>query len=197
MNDYQIRTALKQKLFSRHLSDPDTIIFDELGLRHGLARIDLVVVNSILHGFELKSDRDTLARLPNQARIYNSVLDHVTLVVGNRHADKALAIVPEWWGMILVDKRQCGEIHFSEIRQPHNNPSPDILAIAKLLWRKEALVLLEEFGATDGFRYKPRSAIYARLVDVVDLDLLRSKVRYQLKNRTNWRSDEQQMLNGD
>ena len=194
MNDYQIRTALKQKLLNRYLSDPDTLILDELGLRHGAARVDLVVVNSILHGFELKSDRDSLARLPNQARIYNSVLDRVTLVVGNRHADKALQIVPEWWGVILVDKRQCGEIHFSDIKQAHNNPSPDILAIAKLLWRKEALVLLEEFGAADGFRFKPRAAIYVRLTEVVELDLLRSRVRYQLKNRTSWRSDEQQML---
>ena len=196
MNDYQIRTALKQKLLPSYLKDTESIILDELGLRHGSARVDLVVVNSILHGFELKSNRDTLARLPNQARIYNSVLDRVTLVVGNRHANKALQIVPEWWGVILADKREHGGIYFSKVREPCNNPSPDILAIAMLLWREEALTLLEEFGEAKGLRYKPRKAIYARITEVADLKQLRARVCQQLKNRTNWRSDEQQMLDG-
>lgn len=194
MNDYQIRTALKQKLRTMHLRDTESLVLDELGLKHGSARIDLVVLSSILHGFELKSDRDTLVRLPNQARIYNSVLDRVTLVVGNRHAKKAMQIVPDWWGVILVDKERSGEMCFLNLRQPQNNPSPDILAIAKLLWREEALNFLQEVGAEKGFRYKTRAAIYARLTEVVELDLLRSRVRHQLKNRTNWRSGGQQML---
>src|SRR5713226_6200533 len=78
MKDSQIRDALKSDLLARYSQDPDTVIIDELGLRHGASRIDVVVVNGNLHGFELKSDRDTLKRLPRQTGIYNSILDFVT-----------------------------------------------------------------------------------------------------------------------
>lgn len=193
IGDYQIRSALRRKLLVRYSRDPETFILDELGLRHGAARIDVVVVNNILHGFELKSDRDTLKRLPRQARIYNCVLDRITLIVGYRHVYDALKIVPEWWGVKLVELGQRGAIKFSEVRRPRNNPSPNILAIAKLLWRDEALALLDEIGAANGIRSKPRAALYARLAEVADLNLLRDRVHRQLRCRTNWRSDKQQM----
>nr|MBA2702680.1 sce7726 family protein [Blastocatellia bacterium] len=85
MNDKQLRHAVKTKVLERYAGDPETRILDELGLRHGAARIDIAVVNGILHGFELKSDMDSLKRLPHQVQIYSSVLDKVTLVVGRRH----------------------------------------------------------------------------------------------------------------
>lgn len=115
MNDNQIRSALKQKLFVQYFRDSETLILDEVGIRHGAARIDLVVVNGTLHGFEIKSDRDTLKRLPKQVRIYNPVLDRITLVVGHRHADEAMQIVPEWWGVKLAVIGPRGAIHFSNI----------------------------------------------------------------------------------
>jgi len=196
MNEYQLRIALKRKILGHYLRDPETLILEELGLRHGAARIDVVVVNSILHGFELKSDREALVGLPTKERIYNSLLDRVTLVVGCRHAYKAMQIVPKWWGVKLAEMGQRGAIYFSEVRGPRKNPSPDILAIAKLLWRDEAVALLEEIGAADGIRSKPRALIYARLAEVVDLDSLRNRIRRQFKLRTDWRSDEQRMSSG-
>ena len=197
MNDYQIRTAFRRKLFVHYLRNSETLILDELGLRHGAARIDIVVVNGILHGFELKSDCDTLKRLPDQVNIYNSVLDRITLVVGHRHVYKAMHIVPEWWGVKLAEMGPRGAIHFSDVRRPRNNPSPDILSIAKLLWREEAINLLDEIGAVDGFRSKPRAAIYARLAQVAHIDLVRTRVCRQFRCRTNWRSDERQRSSGD
>ncbi len=64
MNDYNIRNELKRRLAARYAEDSDTIILDELRLRHGAARIDVALVNGIIHGFELKSEKDTLKRLP-------------------------------------------------------------------------------------------------------------------------------------
>ncbi len=190
MNDYQIRTELRRLLDERFSGDFETLILDELGLRHGAARIDIAVVNGNLDGYEIKSDLDTLRRLPHQMKIYNSVLDHVTLVVGNRHIDRAGKIVPDWWGITLVERGKRGMPCFSEIRKPQENPSLDPLTITKLLWRDEALALLGEISIADGFRSKRRAVIYARLAEVVPLDLLRAKVRQQLKYRTDWRSGE-------
>ena len=79
MNDPRLRRALKSKVLARYAKDPDTRIVDELGLRHGIARVDIAVVNGIIHGYELKSDKDNLKRLPHQIQIYGSVLDKVTL----------------------------------------------------------------------------------------------------------------------
>lgn len=79
MNDHHLRQAVKRKVLARHAKDPDTRIVEELGLRHGLARVDIAVVNGIIYGYELKSDKDNLQRLPHQIEIYNSVLDKVTL----------------------------------------------------------------------------------------------------------------------
>lgn len=195
MNDYQIRTELRRLLDKRFSGDPETRILNELGLRHGAARIDIAVINGSLDGYEIKSDLDTLRRLPNQMRIYNSVLDRVTLVATPRHVDSAMLIIPEWWGVKLADASKRN-IHFSDVRMPGSNPAPDPIAIAKLLWRDEALGILREVGAAAGFTSKPRRIIYKRLAEALDLWSLRQRVRQQLRDRKGWRSDGLQKLNG-
>ncbi len=196
-NDIQIRKTLKQNLVAAFRTDPDTLILEELGLRHGATRVDIVVVNGCLHGFEVKSDRDSLKRLPRQVRMYGEILDYVTLVVGQRHADKAKRTIPNWWGIQVADRGQDGEVRLQEVRQPLENPNPDRLAIAKLLWRDEAINFLEEIGAADGMRSKPRRFVYSRLAEVAEIDTIRAYVRERLKSRKDWRSDEQRKLCGD
>jgi len=186
INDPQLRHAVKHQVLSIYAADPQTRIYDELGLRHGAARIDIALVNGIIHGFELKSDLDNLKRLPHQVRVYSSVLDRVTLVTTDRHADQASDIIPEWWG-IKIARSKSNVLEFSDLRTARDNPSVDILAVSKLLWRQEALTLLDEFGEADPFRYKRRALVYARLAQVADLDTVRERVRRQLKSRATWR----------
>lgn len=197
MKDRDIRTALKKQLSTRYLKEPDTIIVEELGIRHGSARVDIVVINELLHGFEIKSDRDRLKRLPDQASIYNSVLDRITLVVGCRHVCEAMKIVPEWWGVKQAEMNQNGVVCLREIRDPQENPVRDIKAVVALLWRDEALGLLRELDAIKGVASKPRAALYERLVGICDDDYLRSRVLRQLKHRTGWLADEPRMLSDD
>ena len=183
MNDLQIRTALKKKILSRLSGKTKPLIIDEFGLKHGLARIDIIVINHILHGFEIKSNKDTLIRLPEQVRIYNTALDRITLVVGYSQAYEALNIIPEWWGVKLFTVGPRGAIHFSDARSPKNNPSQDKVALCELLWKTEALSLLDEIDSTKGYKTKPRSAIYKRIVDVSNIEMLQVKVREQLRKR--------------
>lgn len=197
MKDFEIRTALKLRLSYRYAEDPSTRILDELGLRHGAARIDIAVINGLIHGFELKSDFDTLQRLPSQVDIYNSVLDQITLVVGHRHIEHATRLIPEWWGIQLVEPGVRGGVCFIEVRKPQENICQEILAISKLLWREEALSLLEEAGQAEGVRSKPRAKIYEKLIESVEADLIRCRVRHHLRTRINWRFVEQRMSNDD
>jgi len=73
------------------------------------------------------------------------------------------------------------------------NPSPDPLAVAKLLWRDEAMEVLEKKGAAKGIRSKPRKYLYERLIVELALDDLRREVRERLLSRRNWRPDERRM----
>lgn len=187
MKDSHIREATKGALFLEHSGDAETVIFDELGVQHGVARIDLAVVNGELHGFELKSDKDTLARLPEQAESYGRVFDRVTLVVGERHVRGAVDVVPDWWG-IRVARRASGKFQFCDLKHAMRNPSPDPAAVVALLLRDEALHFLEELGIARGVRSKGRAEIYARLVGATDVDVLCHRARTCLRQRLNWRS---------
>ena len=64
MRDSEIRNTLRATLLSEHAGDPTAVVIDELGICQGSARIDMAVVNGSLNGYEIKSDLDTLARLP-------------------------------------------------------------------------------------------------------------------------------------
>jgi len=194
-NDRLIRTALNENLLRDY---PNAKIIEELGITHGAARIDIAVISGSIHGFELKSDIDTLDRLPEQIKIYNSVLDKVTLVVGKNHLFKAFNIVPEWWGVTIAKIVHSTEsVTFCKIREAEENPQRDYVAVAELLWRKEALNILEKIGQAEGVRSKTRKTIYERLVEVLDGQTLSEIVRTHLCTRINWRSDLQYMPCGD
>ncbi len=194
MNDLDIRNLLKSELLAKYGNDSETIILEELGLKHGRTRIDLVVINDRLHGYEIKSDRDTLKRLPEQINIYSSIMDRVTLVVGYRHAYNAFEMIPDWWGVRLAEKdNESGAVFLSDARLPTNNPEVDINAIVSLLWRDEALDILEEIGESKGVRSKTRIDIYRHLIQVVEPRHLCAMVRRQLKSRKDWLSGVQQM----
>jgi len=197
--DSIIRKALKRKLLlEHHKNDPETIIVEELGLEHGATRVDLAVVNGTLHGFELKSDLDSLMRLPEQMRIYNLILDQVTLVVGKDHLHEATNMVPDWWGIILAKQTDfSGNIKFCEIRTPEDNPKQDSLSIARLLWKHEATNILKQLNQISDFHAMSRSAVYERLVGTIPQEELKLRVRRCLSSRINWRPAISYKRDGD
>ena len=87
--DADIRPALRTMLLSQLGSEPDTVLVEELGLCRGQVRVDIAVVNGLLQGYEIKSDRDSLRRLGIQVVLYWKVLDRATLVVCERHIVEA------------------------------------------------------------------------------------------------------------
>jgi len=196
MNDAHIRAALKRELLLQYKDDRETVIIEELGIHHGTSRIDLAVVNGVLHGFELKSDRDTLTRLPEQASAYGSVFDRVTLVAAERHVRRAVDVVPSWWG-IRVARAESGTLSFCDLKLPMDNPSPDPFSVASLLWRDEALSFLDELGGAKGMHSWTRAEIYFKLVDKAAFNRLRDRVRRCLRGRPDWRSAGRRLSCGD
>lgn len=186
MRDFDVRQALTAKLAANHGNDPSTLVRQELGLDHGQVFVDVAVLNGELHGYELKSNRDTLERLPRQVEVYSAVLNRATLVVGSIHFDAALPLVPKWWGVETATARPDGVVQLRTIRKARSNPQQQPLAVAKLLWRDEVLTLLDTLGAAKGLRSKPRKVLYERLVEVLPLNKLNAEVRRVLKSREGW-----------
>lgn len=197
-NDSHIRSALKKVLNENHKHDPTTRIIEELGLKHGSTRVDIAVVNGVLHGYELKSDLDTLIRLPEQMKIYNSILDKITLVVGKNHLYEAVKLIPDWWGIVVAKTiNNADTIKFCEIRKSENNPYTDSLSIASLLWRDEALQILEKYNGAKDIKYKSKDIIYYSLITLLDQKTLKENVRRCLTSRINWRSEKSCIQDGD
>lgn len=187
MDDSQIRSALKRTVLAPHFSDPQSRVIDELGLEHGTSRIDVAVVNGRLHGFEIKSHSDTLARLPVQMPVYNSVLDQVTLVAETRHLPEVLRLIPDWWGIKLAEAGPRGGVRFHTIRRTGSNPNVQAISVARLLWREEAIMLLEHLGEARGLSKLNRAQVHERAAAVAPLSCLRSHVRACLKARRAYR----------
>ena len=55
-----------------------------------------------MSAFEIKTERDTLRRLPRQATAYARLFDQCTVVVAERHVAAAMEMLPMWWGVIAV-----------------------------------------------------------------------------------------------
>lgn len=194
MRDYDVRVALRTHLLSEHEDELDrTLLVDELGLC-GQARVDIAVVNGSLTGYELKSARDNLDRLPNQVAIYSRVLDFAYLVVANSHLKRARAMLPHWWGIVGV-REEHGEMRLTFRRQARKNPAVDPNFLAQLLWRDEALTVLTRYGLDAGIRSKPRDILWHRLAQDLELNELRYEVRTALRERRGWQESRAQRGN--
>jgi hypothetical protein len=178
----EIRSALRAYLKEAWVESPETHFVEELGLCQGRVRIDLAVVNGVLHGYEIKSDRDRLDRLPSQMDSYGRVLDRVSIVAGPRHLDDVLRMLPAWWG-VLRAAPAGDDVRIDSVRPPRENPAQTPRALAELLWRDEALALLETRNAADGVRSKPRPAIWNRVCEIFDVGEIAEAVRDRIRSR--------------
>lgn len=187
VNDIEIRQSFHRKRLKRHHEDQGTLVVDELGLKHGTFRADIAVINGHLLGFEIKSDRDALSRLPSQIPAYDAVFDKTTILVGERHLAAVNDLIPAWWGVVLCVKGKRGGVHFQTQRPPSHNRRVDPLSVAQLLWRSEAVEVLRSRGEEERTLRKPRQALYARLVEITKPGELKQTVRACLRSRENWR----------
>ncbi len=188
--DLDIRRVLLSNLVRKYKNEPTTIVIEELGLCQGEVRVDVAVVNGAIHGFEIKSDQDTLKRLNRQSEIYNRALDFVTLVVGTSHLNEALTIIPEWWG-ILEARRSDKGIVLHKFRTNKRSPALDPEAIVQLIWRDEALQILRKRHLHEGYLSKTKWVLWERLMEALSMTELKAEVRNVLKSRVDWRSVEQ------
>lgn len=138
----------------------------------GNARADAVMITpKLLYGIEIKSDADTYARLGRQTKYYDWYYDRNILVAGTSHAAHVKEHVPEWWGIIMVEPDDNGEIDFYVLREADVNPRVKDKRKITILWRTELNRLLEKNGLP---KYKEKSKLFVqdKLIEKVPGDTL-------------------------
>lgn len=186
--DYDIRRALVKSFLSVPAYLADTIIINEFDVCGGTSRVDIAVVNGQLHGYEIKSERDNLNRLPAQIENYNRVFDTMTIVVSKSHVEKIKDMVPCWWGIQYVTGT-AEELKVHTKRKARLNRTVDALSVAQLLWRDELIAVLDRGAAIKrAYRSKPRYELAALAADAFPAEVLERYVREALKARKGWKS---------
>lgn len=176
MYDKDIRSALKNELLQ--LLD-DVSLFDELPIcRSGYA--DVAAVNCALWGFEIKSDHDTLNRLPMQIQNYDMTFDYSVVVTTKQHLKHVRSLIPPKWGIILAESRE-GTVTLRHIRKPRKNSNACKLTQIQLVWKNEARRILRRLNIQ-----VPSNALVSevwRQLQKVDSEKLAPLIRDQLKAR--------------
>lgn len=176
MREAQIKQALAKHLAQSSGSSPKACL-EELELSGGQVRADFVDVVD-MHCYEIKSDHDSLARLIGQGAKYARVFDRVTLVAAKRHIEKALPMLPVWWGVLVVP--QSIDLEFKQLRIAKPNRMLDQRVLVTVLNRTECLSLLDGLGLARGWKSKSLYQIQAHIAESLPLDSIRAHVRQSL-----------------
>lgn len=101
MNEIYIRKQLVKELTRQHPNN--TEFLTELPIANFSRRIDLVMANGNLSGFEIKSEQDTLKRLNGQLDAYTQYFERVTVVCATKHLNSVINSTPKDVGVWEFD----------------------------------------------------------------------------------------------
>jgi len=165
-----------------------------LPLSRGEHRADVVCVNGVLAGYEIKSDGDSLVRLPRQAQGYATVFEYMTVVIAPRHLVGVRRVVPKGCGIIVFDTSPTGLV-FRQVRQPRRNGRLDRQTLCRLLWKDECIRALRAHGVR-----VDRNALVVDIwpmLEALPTQVLCAHVRDALKARGVAGSGQPQTPSGD
>jgi hypothetical protein len=168
-----VRARLRDELIAS-AREPSEAVY-EFWVPRSNERADLVVIGSHMSAFEIKTEHDTLKRLPRQVSVYARLFDQFTVVVADSHVAATMEMLPEWWGVIVIvnDDRQ---LSFRLMRSASSNQRVDPETLVRLLWRDEVRAALSALGCEADSRAS-RSWMWQCLLSLVDLDRLKEAVR--------------------
>lgn len=173
-------TEIKQALQNTLLGLSNNTILEEVEIYGGTYRADMVDASE-MHCYEIKSAGDTLARLIRQGNAYCRVFDKITLVTAECHLNKALTIIPSWWGVIVVYENS--DMPFKIIRNAIENLDHEPYYLTTLLKKSECLSIMEKFGGSRGWKSKSLYMLHEQLARMLPLDSLRAMIKEQLITR--------------
>lgn len=161
-------------------------VLNEFTVMRGNHRVDVAVVDELLEGYEIKSDVDTLKRLPDQAKFFSYCFHRMTLVVGPVLLEGAIKLIPDWWGVLLATRNKKGVVVLKELRPSLPNPKVNYRWVARLLWRDEIIAVLRQIGKYRGASKMNHGKMAEHLRANVTEQELVDFVTSTLLSRTEW-----------
>ncbi|WP_175611144.1 sce7726 family protein [Microbacterium sp. RURRCA19A] len=140
-DEYVYRTAIAQKiLLGRHNLRTATMLGEA---RVGSSKADVVVFNGTSTAYEIKSERDSLARLRSQVSAYARVFAAVNVVTSPSHVAQVLRQIPDGIGVLILTSRFTLK---TERRAVTDSSRTDPLAILDFVRVSEAFEILRGVG---------------------------------------------------
>lgn len=113
---------MRNTLLSRLNDYKECYVYEEFTVPSGKARADVVAVNGHVIAYEIKSDYDSLKRLETQIPEYDLNFEMNYIVSGKKLIHEIENIIPNYWGIILIEKNEKGKITLSFARKAKLNP---------------------------------------------------------------------------
>jgi len=180
LNDQDLRRVLLEELYLQYKDDKNTRIINELGIDHGASRVDVAVVNGIIHGYEIKSDVDNLYRLPRQISYYNKLFQRMTIVTTKKYYLKVREMVPPWWGILIISND--GSRLICKRKGRYRNQQ-DKKILLKLLWKRDLEGLVDYANLPKSLKKKRKHYLLNYFEEYLDIKEVQNFVYTILKNR--------------
>lgn len=181
LNDKELRGALIEWLYKKSIK-PKKII-EELPVNNGFAIADVVAIYNEMHCFEIKGENDKIERILKQGESYNLSFRKITLVTTTKHQEKALALAPSHWG-ILIAKPYKEEIKFTYIRKSKSNVNFNPIVALTTLWKSEMLEILNKENISILSKDKNRDTISLRISSELNKLNISSEISNKLLHRS-------------
>lgn len=125
MIEIDLKILLVEHLISHY---PEAIIAAEVPFLFGERRADIVMINdNKITAFEIKSEKDTPARLPFQIKSYKEFFDYCYIVLEPNNLQEIRKLIPQSIGIICISKNQT-----KKIRQSHSFKRQNKLTLASI-----------------------------------------------------------------
>lgn len=115
-DEYIYRSALTHNVLLGTHSLKTACMLTEV--RAGSCKADLVILNGTATVYEIKSERDSLARLANQVENYKRVFAKVFVIASEAHVADVLKTVPDDVGVMMLASRY----NISTVRDAEDRP---------------------------------------------------------------------------
>lgn len=140
-DEYVYRAALTQRvLLGKHSLNTACMLTE---FRAGTCKADLAILNGTATVYEIKSERDSLARLANQVENYKRVFAKVFVIASNDHVDSVFKTVPTDVGVLELSARH----QISTIREAEDRPDRICpVTVFESLRTAEAETILAQLG---------------------------------------------------
>ncbi len=180
MREGEIKDLLRCRL-----TNEGTFCVEELPICGHVARADIVAIADSLAGYEVKSEYDSLSRLPNQCKAYDQVFEYSTLVVAANHLAEARAIIPKRWGIIKVP---TDSEELVEIRKPKRNKEVCGNAVAEFFWQRELIEILSSIESFELRKSWTRKRLRKEVVNAIAPLELAGVAASKMRFRQRWRA---------